>query len=481
MNFFKRTALLATLGLATFGVSSCERFTKDYDVNPNAPQDAPAAQQLRATEIAEGYVFAGNLARVAGMWSGYFSGVDRQYSSLDQYITSAGDYDNEWGLAFEATAAQARIVTNKALAVNNFQLAGIAQVMEANMIGTCTALWGDIPYSENFRVQSVSDPRSPKFDTQQQVYTQVNALLTTAIVNLGKTGLSPDGRDIFYGGDTDKWTAAAHSLRARYLLHALGNINKPGVTQQQLQEIITEAQAGISDPANNLLMPFYGTAPGGDFNPYYDFIDYSRSGYMTADGAFATMLLDTAGTSMTRANAKTDEAGRFAYFYTFGGDYGAPDPNYIDGAFAVDASHPLMTAVETKLIIAECEARQNNAAAALTALNEVRALNAARFSGGKYDAYVNTDFGAGGIVNPSLSQADALLKEILTEKYLSLVGQIETFNDLRRTNNLVGVPKKSAAAPDLPQRFLIAQSEVNTNTNTPKPIPTLYQKTPVNR
>lgn len=475
MQFIKRTALLATLGLATFGVSSCEKFTKDYDIDPNKAQDAPAALQLRGAEIAEGYVFTGNLARIAGMWSGYFSGVDRQYTSLDQYITAAGDYDNEWALAFEATAAQSRIVTNKALALNNFQLAGISQVVEANMIGTCTALWGNIPYSENFRVKTVDDPRSPKFDTQQEVYAQVDALLVTAITNLAKTGFSPGARDIFYGGNTTNWTAAAHSLRARYFLH-----------QKKYVEALAEATQGIEAPSGDMIMPFPGTAPGGDYNPYNDFIDYSRSGYMTADGAFAVSLLDTTGIKAlirkptgTHFNSKTDESGRFLYFYTFGGDYGAPDPNYLDGAFAVNAGQPLMTAVETKLIIAECHARLGRSGDALVALNNVRVLNTARF-GSQYAAYDVTDFGPNGIVSPTLSQDAALLKEILTEKYLSLVGQIETFNDLRRTDNLVGVPKKSDTAPSIPQRFLIAQSEVNTNVNTPKPIPGLFVKTPVN-
>ena len=471
MHLFKRAILLTTLGLTIFGVSSCETFTKDNDVNPNIPEDAPAAQQLRAAQIAEGYVFSGNLARVAGMWSGYFTGVDRQYASLNQYITSAADYDNEWGLTFESAAGQARIVTNKALAVNNFQLAGIAQVMEANMMGTATALWGDIPYSEAFQTKQVSDNRSPKFDAQQKVYVDVDSLLTRAIRNLGKSGLNPEGLDIFYGGDTDKWTAAAHSLRARYLLHQ----------KDKYVEALAEAMLGISDPANDLIMPYFGEAPGGDLNPYYDFIDYSRSGYMTADGAFAAALLDTAGAPLSRANAKTNEAGRYAFFYTFDGDYGAPDPNYLDGAFAADADQPLVTAVETKLIIAECKARLNFNDDALAALNEARALNGTRFPDSQYAAYDIADFGPGGLVNTNLSQADALLKEIMTEKYLSLIGQIEAFNDLRRTGNLVGVPLQSSSATMLPQRMLIAQSEVNTNTNAPRPIPGLFEKTPVNR
>ena len=74
-----------------------------------------------------------------------------------------------------------------------------------------------------------------------------------------------------------------------------------------------------------------------------------------------------------------------------------------------------------------------------------------------------------------------LLREILTERYLTFMGQINAFNDARRTNNALSMPVKSATAPSLPQRFLYPQSEINTNPNVPKPIPGLYEKTPVNK
>ena len=244
----------------------------------------------------------------------------------------------------------------------------------------------------------------------------------------------------------------------------------------------SEARLGIASSAGDMLMPYGGDAQSGNQNPYYDFIDLNRSGYLSAEGAYATKLLDVAGTPNSRANAKTDEAGRFAYFYTTNSGYYSLDPNIVDGAFTPDADAPLVTYVETQAILAEALNRTGDQAGSLAALNKIRAENESTFGPGAYAPYVTADFAAGGLLNKVAGQtpATALLKEIITEKYLSLIGQLEPFHDMRRTNNLIGIPKKNPASPNVPQRLLYPQSEINTNPNVPKPIPGLFVKTPVN-
>jgi hypothetical protein len=224
-----------------------------------------------------------------------------------------------------------------------------------------------------------------------------------------------------------------------------------------------------------MLMPFDGTI-GSAANPYYDFLDNSRPGYMSADGAYAAQLLQS------RTNSKTNETARYNYFYTTQGYYNL-DPNFVDGAFQPNSSFPLVTYVETQAILAEALVRTGDLVNALVALNNIRAANATTYSSGTYSAYTDADFVAGGLLNPTsggLSQTNALLLEVLREKYLSLIGQIEEFSDVRRTANLIGVPKNVTSAPSLPQRFLYPQSEINTNPNVPSPIPSLFTKTPVN-
>jgi hypothetical protein len=102
--------------------------------------------------------------------------------------------------------------------------------------------------------------------------------------------------------------------------------------------------------------------------------------------------------------------------------------------------------------LAECYARKNDLPNALLHLNNVRASHETEFGG--YQAYVSGDFASG----------ELLLKEILTEKYVTLFGQIEAFNDVRRTGNLISVPVNNGTK--LPGRFLYPQTEINSNPNT---------------
>lgn len=84
---------------------------------------------------------------------------------------------------------------------------------------------------------------------------------------------------------------------------------------------------------------------------------------------------------------------------------------------------------------------------------------------------------------PGLTPDRALLKEILEERYVTFFGQIEGFNDVRRTYDEtdIRVPVQPNTGTNFPQRFLYPQSEIDRNTSTPNPIPGIFIKTPVNQ
>ena len=147
----------------------------------------------------------------------------------------------------------------------------------------------------------------------------------------------------------------------------------------------------------------------------------------------------------------------------------------VESPFQYNRSNPLFSAQETHLIYAECESRTGNDAAALTHLNHARALNNA-FYGGFAD-YEMSDFGSGMVSGASATEA--LLTEILEEKYVSLYGSVETFSDIRRTNNALNIPSRSSSNP-IPERFLYPQTEADANSSFPGVVD-LYTPTPVNQ
>ena len=55
---------------------------------------------------------------------------------------------------------------------------------------------------------------------------------------------------------------------------------------------------------------------------------------------------------------------------------------------------------------------------------------------------------------------------------------MQPFHDVRRTNNILNIPAKTGTT--IPQRFIYPQIEIDANPNTPSPLPTLFDKTPIN-
>ena len=104
---------------------------------------------------------------------------------------------------------------DEATSAGNQREVGELQVVEALLIGTSADLFGDVPYD------SALTP-SPSFDTQAAVYAHVESTLNAAITNLSAGGAGA-AVDFFYGNDAAKWTAVAHTLKARYLMHTAEN------------------------------------------------------------------------------------------------------------------------------------------------------------------------------------------------------------------------------------------------------------------
>ena len=120
---------------------------------------------------------------------------------------------------------------------------------------------------------------------------------------------------------------------------------------------------------------------------------------------------------------------------------------------------------EVKLIEAEAANRTSDPGGDVKAFNDVRKYLATKYSASFPDT-------------ASASGSPDLLKEILEETYLSLIGELQPFHDVRRTKNLLGIPPKTGTK--IPQRFIYPQVEIDANTSIPKPQPDIFTATAVN-
>jgi len=224
------------------------------------------------------------------------------------------------------------------------------------------------------------------------------------------------------------------------------------------KKALTEAKLGISSPEGNLLSSHRDEE--GAKNLYYQFVVEQRSGVIGPSHSHLVQLMNG---EIARELETPGDAMRYNfYFETIGSNLELNASS--GGIFAANASFPIISWTETRLIEAEASFRTGTGDASIP-FNEVR-------------DQLNMTYGNG--FPPSSSSGEQLLKQILEEKYISLLGSLQTFHDLRRTKNLLQIPFLRVSGKPHPERFLYPQIEINTNSNFPGLID-IYEPTPVNK
>ena len=446
---------------------------KDIQNNPNAVTDVDVKTLLSGTMLGVSFLHEDTDVRIACMWAGELTGLSRAHLGFGQYIVSSQTFS--WNNIYPV-ANQARLIQMKADVLGDKWTKGVGQVLEALVIAKATSLYGDVPYSQAFDREKFP---TPIFDNQIDIYKALQNTLDKAIVNLSEpTGLAFGANDFIYQGNISKWKALANTLKARLYLHT-----------KNYTQAIASATLGIQNIAGDCLIP-HGTSQGQNTNQNYDFFRVSRAGDTGFEGSYLKTLMQSRINSI---NTKTNETALYNHYLKVGITApGSQDPNTNDGAFTADASHPIITFYENQLIIAESQARLENLNDAITALNTVRATLATGYLNGKsfsavnrqYDAYSLNDFDTSGLANPNNlpTNQQALLYEIISQRYIILLMQYEAFNDYRRLASalpVVQLPIPLATGLSKPQRFIYPQQEINTNPNVPQPLPNQYIAVPI--
>lgn len=456
--------------------SGCDDYL-DVNENPNQLIEVPSGDLLlRGTLLANAQVQQGQLARTSMYYTGGLVGLQLVQQTLYNYDYTPGDSNAVWGHLYNGILVQNKEIRRLSPDVGLLQ--GIVDVNEALAVGTAASLFGDIPYSTAVPDNPGIASEDPTLDGQADVYAALQTLLDNAIPKLqnGSTTSNTDDQDNYFGGDGDSWVAAAYTLKARYYLQ----------TKQYAQALVNVVN-GISSSTGTMSYNPIGDV-NGNSNLLFNFVNSSRAGDMTGDGAFYRDLVEPAGAS-SRSNAKTDETARASYSYISG------DGEQTGGIDDPTTPMKLVSYEENLLIWAECLIRANDdVQGAIDKLNELRAYldTGAAFNliaGDEtfnYDPYVLADFEAGGMENADNITTDrAVLREIIEERYVTGFSTYMPFNDVRRlraeTDILVPFPLNTTSATVNPQRFLYAQDEINNNSNIPNPIPDLFTPTPVNQ
>jgi hypothetical protein len=420
------------LVLATMLYSSCsedmmDRINKD---ETSKTGDRVGAQfQLTDAEVATAYsVVNGAYAWYVSSYTEQLFGTgNNQLLKIEQRqvseVAGATTFNNEWNATYSNLMNLTQMIEKCSEGgpdAGKDDLLGMAQLLAALNWGLLTDLHGDIPFSDCF-----TGALAPKIDSQESIYAAILAMIDEGIANCSMGGSNGSKQDIIYGGNTEKWVALGHALKARYLLHTYNR--NPSV----LSQVEAEAQAAID---------------GGFEGFYLGMSSMFQFNGVSADNAWSAYQWSRyyIGSSMTVDDLMLErEDPREPYYnMSIGGDLvGVPgstelasltqtlnEPAWLENGAANLA---IMSESELYFILAEVQAMQGKDAteafqmAVSSNVAEYISICDDEIDAEDIEAYIE------GIM--PLFEADPL-KEIRIQKYLAGTrGEvIETYNDMRR-------------------------------------------------
>ncbi|MEN8125689.1 MAG: SusD/RagB family nutrient-binding outer membrane lipoprotein [Bacteroidota bacterium] len=467
MRLFKTILIIVVF----FSTLACQGIVDDInDTNPNKISDVDGQTLFTGIQLADITAQSGYLNWAAGVWTGNFVGAGR-FAPVQDYQYGNTNSNTPWRNIYVGVVKQARHLRSGIEVTNKDFFFGVSKVLEAHAIGTAVNVFGKVPYTE----AANDDIPTPKYDEQEAVYTNLQILLDEAIIDLQNAGTSGGiDEDLFYNGDANNWIKAAYTLKARLYLDVRDYANA-----------LSAAQNGISSMYESMRYFPPAVVLTGDTNLLNQFFNGSYPDDLSVEDTFLIDLLGTGASS--RNNAKTNEVDRAAYYYS-----GTNINDSESGIAGIDEPMNQISLQENLLTWAETSLRANSGDfdTALGKLNEHRAnlRNGIYFdiSSGIYDDYVEADFVSGGIENidGSLTKEDALLREIIEERYATFFADIIAFNDLRRMKkDPVGiqVPVPFNVGSKHPERFLYPFSEENTNGANVPDVVDIFVKTDINQ
>lgn len=140
----------------------------------------------------------------------------------------------------------------------------IAKIYEISIWQRLTDLFGDIPFSEVSKGPT-DIMVTPKFDTQESIYTQLIADLDQAMAKLNETDASFGTADFFYNGNAKQWRKFANSLKLRLGMRI--RYANPTLAKSTVESAMGKPEWLFSSNQDNAKVPTYIDAQPVNMNP----------------------------------------------------------------------------------------------------------------------------------------------------------------------------------------------------------------------
>lgn len=220
---FLKSLILCGLGVAAMSLTSCNDWL-DINTDPNSPSAESTPYQLRLAHIE----FYTNSATQFAAWRNDMAMGDwtraanngGTYYNMSIWYPTASISTSPYQWWFVGAYCNVPDMYQKALADNNGQFAGVAQIIRAYGMMLMTDLYGEMPY---YAVQEES--ALPAYNTGKEIFMQcitdveegISLLEGAKTLDSSKPQLTEG--DFWNNGDVDKWIKLGYLLKARWLNH----------------------------------------------------------------------------------------------------------------------------------------------------------------------------------------------------------------------------------------------------------------------
>ncbi|MFT4202345.1 MAG: SusD/RagB family nutrient-binding outer membrane lipoprotein [Chitinophagaceae bacterium] len=442
-------------------ISGCKKY---LDVNQDDNDLTTPAVSLLLGPIEESVssrMAAGGAAIYINYWMQNMT-LNQAVPNEVTYVVSNSSFDSYWYYAYVTNLNNMKIMDDLAMEDGDDIYAGIAKTLTAYTLGYVTDWWGDVPYSDGFA--GISN-LTPAFDSQEDIYNDLQLLLDSAIVEFDRAnGLVPGSDDYYYAGDTSSWKKLAYSLKARFYMHLINASGYDAVTQSKLA--LAALDNGLTSYTEDCYFPYSGgqnySAPW-YWNFYNTTTNILASQYVDSlksrNDPRMTILLSPASNTGLYTGSVIGSGFQTLYDFSIPGDFYAAD----------DANGYVFSADEALFLKAEATYYVSGVSDAQTVYQEAILNNMAKMglsaSADSVESYMTS--------RGTLTSANAI-RRIMEEKSVANFFSPEIWTDWRRTgypaltviSTANGAP---ASVTEIPRRFLYPLSEQTAN---PSNVPT---------
>lgn len=290
MKRLKYLALSAAIALA----AGCEHMFDDYNTDPNNIE----MWQIHPESMMEQMLFSAADGLMYGTWQ--LNGELMQYTvnlqseNIHRYIIRDTYVQTPWSY-LSRQAANADHMRRLAILKNEPNCEAIALTIRALMVSNQTDLFGSVPFSEAYQGRDTVAITQPRYDTQQQIYTQLLDDLERAnlLYDVNKPLQTP-AKDLIYGGNLGKWRKFTNSLHLRLLMRLSNRDDEMGVTEK-MQTLLNNPSTYpiFTSNEDNAMLSFTNISP--NINRFGNYTEKSFSSNTRVMAEFFIDLMNGLG------------------------------------------------------------------------------------------------------------------------------------------------------------------------------------------